>query len=59
MKVIVLIVLAIAILVIGPLLLIWSLNTLFPILNIAYGLDTWAATALLSGALKSTVSVKK
>jgi hypothetical protein len=41
-----LIVIAIAI---GPLLGIWSLNILFPVLNIPYNIETWAAFALLLG----------
>jgi hypothetical protein len=28
---------------VGPFALIWSLNTLFPVLNIGYTLKTWAA----------------
>jgi hypothetical protein len=35
-------------LIFGPLLLIWSLNTLFG-LTIAYTLKTWFATMLLAG----------
>ena len=38
---------AILLIVIGPLLTIWALNTLFPILAIPYSLDTWAAAVLL------------
>ena len=41
-----LVVIAIAI---GPLLGIWSLNTLFPSLNIPFTFETWAAFALLLG----------
>ena len=41
-----LVVIAIAI---GPLLGIWSLNTLFPVLNIPFTWETWAAFALLLG----------
>lgn len=33
---------------IGPLILIWSMNTLFPALAIPYTLETWAATIILS-----------
>jgi hypothetical protein len=32
----------------GPLLTIWALDTLFPVLNIPYTLDTWFATAILT-----------
>ena len=41
-----LIVIAIAI---GPLLGIWSLNTLFPVLQIPFTIETWAAFAILLG----------
>ena len=41
-----LVVIAVAI---GPLLGIWSLNTLFPALHIPFTLETWAAFALLLG----------
>jgi uncharacterized membrane protein len=33
--------------IIGPLLGIWSLNTLFPVLAIPYTWETWLAFALL------------
>jgi hypothetical protein len=36
-----------------PFLFIWSLNTLFPVLNIPYELDTWAAGALIWSILHS------
>ena len=47
-----------ALIVLGPLLTIWSLNTLFPVLAIPYTLDTWAAVVLLGG-LFTTSFVKK
>lgn len=43
--------LLIAILIFGPLLGIWSLNTLFPILAIPYTWQTWAAFFLLFGSI--------
>ena len=43
----------------GPILLIWSLNTLFPVLNIPYTLETWAAAFLIPSVLKANVSVNK
>ena len=49
----------IALLIIGPLLTIWSLNTLFPMLNIAYGFNEWAAVILLGAALRAQVTVNK
>jgi hypothetical protein len=42
--------LIIAAIVFGPLLGIWSLNTLFPVLNIPYTWETWAAFGLLFGS---------
>jgi TctA family transporter len=37
--------------VVGPLVGIWSLNTLFPVLAIPYTIETWAAFFLLFGSL--------
>ena len=61
MKVSVLTMLALAVLIIllGPVLLIWSLNTLFPVLNIPVTLDTWLAVVILSGLFKTTVKFNK
>ena len=47
MKYIFLILLVIVLIIIGPFLTIWSLNTLFPVVNIPYSLDTWSAVILL------------
>jgi hypothetical protein len=35
----------------GPLLGIWSLNVLFPVLNIPYTWETWLAYFLIFGSL--------
>jgi hypothetical protein len=43
--------------VVGPFLSIWALNTLFPVLAIPYTFDTWCAAILIKGFL--TVSVSK
>ena len=55
-KIILLVILIIAILVFGPLVSIWSLNTLFPSLAIPYAIETWFATLWLFGffAYKAT-----
>ena len=53
-----LIVLVIASVIFAPLALIWSLNTLFPILNIPFAFSTWAA-AMFILALFSGPSIKK
>lgn len=52
-------VLVIALIAVGPILTIWSLNTLFPVLAIPYTLETWAAVVLLGGVFKSTINIKK
>ena len=46
-KILLLISVVVAIFIFGPILTIWSLNTLFPILAIPYTIETWAATWLL------------
>jgi hypothetical protein len=35
---------------------IWSLNTLFPVLNIPYTLETWLAVIMLGGGIFSIKS---
>jgi len=37
--------------IMGPFIIIWALNTLFPILAISYGLDTWIAVLILGGLM--------
>jgi len=56
---ILLFILGLAIIIVGPFLTIWALNTLFPALNIAYTFDTWAAVVLLKGFIAVTVKSKK
>ena len=43
----------------GPLLLIWSLNTLFPVLAIPYTIWTWLAALILGATVSPTVKVKR
>ena len=50
-KIVAIVVLVIAILVFGPLITIWSLNTLFPVLAIEYTLATWFAAFWLFAAV--------
>jgi hypothetical protein len=50
-KVMFLLVLAIAVIVFGPLATIWALNTLFPVLAIPISFDTWLAAFLLFGGV--------
>ena len=54
-----LIVFIIAIIIAGPLISIWALNTLFPALAIPYTFWTWLAALCLAGAIKSNVTVNK
>jgi hypothetical protein len=58
-KIVLLVAFIVALVVLGPLLTIWALNTLFPVLAISYSLETWAAIILLGGFLRANVSVKK
>lgn len=51
--------LAVILIVVAPLLVIWSLNTLFPNLAIPYSIETWAAVLVLSNVSKSAISNKK
>lgn len=55
MKVLLLILIVVALVAIGPLLLIWALNTLFG-LGIEYNFWTWCAAFILSAAAKANVS---
>lgn len=43
------VVLICVLIVFGPLLTIWSLNTLFPSLAIGYSIKTWFAALILGG----------
>lgn len=43
------ILLVIALVVLGPLLTLWGLNTLFPVLAIPYTIKTWLATWFVFG----------
>ena len=54
-----LVLLAIVLVIIGPLLTIWSANTLFPSLAIPYTLETWLAVIILGAFFRANVSVSK
>jgi hypothetical protein len=43
----------------GPLLMIWALNTLFPVLAIEYTVWTWLAALILGAAVNPTIKVKR
>ena len=58
-KVSLLLILLFVVVVFGPLLTIWSLNTLFPVLAIPYSIETWLATAVIAGIIRGDgVSLK-
>jgi hypothetical protein len=56
--VIALTILVLAIIIFGPFLIVWALNTLFPVLAIPYTFDTWCAVILLKGFVSVTVKHK-
>ncbi len=58
LSVIALIALVIAIVVFGPWVTIWALNTLFPLLAIPFNLSTWFAVIWLGAFFKTTVKTK-
>ena len=58
-KIVLTVLLVIVLITIGPLLTIWSLNTLFPALVIPYSLETWAAVVLLGSVFKSNLGNSK
>ena len=45
--------------VLGPFLVIWSLNTLFPALAIPYTFWTWLAALFLGGAMNTKMRFNK
>lgn len=51
-KVIFVIMFALLIIIFGPIVAIWSLNTLFPVLAIPYTLETWFAIAIVMGVIR-------
>lgn len=53
-KIISITVLIILLLILGPLLTIWSLNILFPVLAIPYIWQTWVAVILLASAVRGS-----
>ena len=54
-----LIILLILLIILGPIVTIWSLNTLFPVLAIPYTVETWLATAVIAGIIRGDgVSLK-
>lgn len=58
-KLILLIAFILFVVLIGPIAIIWALNTLFPVLAIPYAVDTWFAVVIVAGLFKTTVKVNK
>ena len=54
-----LVLLIIALVIAGPFITIWSLNTLFPALVIPYTFETWLAAIILGSVIKTTVKTKE
>ena len=51
--------LIVALIALGPWLVIWALNVLFPVLAIEFGLATWAAVIILGSFMRAKVTVKR
>jgi hypothetical protein len=51
-KVTLMLILIVFVVVVGPLLTIWALNTLFPVLAIPYSVETWFATVIVAGIFR-------
>jgi hypothetical protein len=49
-------ILLVLLILLAPFSTIWSLNTLFPVLNIPYTLETWLAVIMLGGGIFSIKS---
>ena len=49
----------ITLLVLGPFSVLWSLNTLFPVLALAYSLETWCAIIVLGAFISPNVTIKR
>lgn len=57
--IVLMIILVIVLIAIGPIVVIWALNTLFPILAIQLTFFTWLAVVILGAFLRANVSIKK
>lgn len=51
-KLTILLILLVVTVILGPILTIWSLNTLFPVLAIPYSIETWFATVIIAGIFR-------
>ena len=58
-KLILLVLFIVFLIIVGPLLTIWALNVLFPVVAIGYTWQTWLAVVILGGLFKSSITTKK
>ena len=58
-KVTLAIAIVVILLAIGPWLVIWSLNTLFPVLAIEFKFWTWCAVIIIGTFFRANVTVKR
>ena len=58
-KIVLAIALILVLLAIGPWLVIWSLNTLFPVLAIEFTFWTWCAVIVIGTFFRANVIVKR
>ena len=58
-KLLIAVVLVVILLAIGPWLVIWSLNTIFPVLAIEFTFWTWLAVIILGTFFRANVSVNR
>jgi len=49
----------ILVIIFGPLLFIWALNTLFPALAIPYTIETWSAVVIIDFFMRQTKLIQK
>lgn len=53
------ILLVIAFVIFSPFLMIWALNTLFPVLAIGYSIKTWFAIVIIAGLFRGNITYNK
>ena len=58
-QVLLLVLLVVLLVIFGPLIIIWALNTLFPLLAINYGFFQWLAVVVLNMTWFSKLHFKK
>jgi hypothetical protein len=51
--------LIIGLFLIGPILVIWALNTLFPVVNIDYTWQTWVAVIVIGAFISPNVKITR